>query len=140
MADVARFPPLPPIPDPPAAAPDPRQETFHRIIGPIAGPLADGGQIRASNTTSGYRASAVDLGSLQELLGSAIARFDMAQLRDRWNEDVFTWMRCAVFLWVQRCKLLRMTLEDNGIRISLQTQDDRGYYHYEFDVFPGVRA
>jgi hypothetical protein len=139
MADVARFPPLPEIPQPPETSPDKRQQTFHRIVGRIADDLFDDDRLATANTAYGYRASAVDLGALQDLLGGAIRRFDIAQVRDRWNEDLFTWMRRAVFAWVQRCKMLQMTVEENGIRINLETQDDHGYYRYEFDVFPGVK-
>jgi hypothetical protein len=139
MADVARFPPLPEIPLPVATSPDERQQVFHRIIGGLAGGMSDQGQVATANTAAGYRASAVDLGALQILLSAAIVRFDITQVQDRWKEDLFDWMRRAVLTWVQRCKMLRMTIEEHGIHFVLQTQDDHGYYRYEFDVFPGIK-
>jgi len=140
MADITRFPPLPAIPNPPVTDPDKRQRTFQRIVGNLTAQLTGAdAQVGTANTTRGYRASAVDLGALQEMLGRAIERFDMTQVRERWDEDLFAWMRGAIFVWIQRCKMLQMTVEDRGIRIVLETQDDHGYYHYEFDVFPGVR-
>jgi hypothetical protein len=72
------------------------------------------------------------------MFGRAIARFDISQVRERWDEDLFTWMRTATFSWVQRCKLLQMTIGENAVRVVLETQDDHGYYHYAFDVFPGA--
>lgn len=71
------------------------------------------------------------------MLERAIALMDMAQVRERWEDDLFGWMIEAIMTWVQRCKLLRMTTEGNGIRIELETQDDHGHYHYVFDAFPG---
>jgi hypothetical protein len=138
MTDVARFPPLPAIPTPPVDVPDERQQIFRRIAGGLTGQLLEGhGQVSVANTTQGYRASAVDLGALQKMLGRAIAHFDMTQVRERWDDDLFAWMRSGTFAWVQRCKMLRMTVKENGIRVVLETQDDCGYYQYEFDVFPG---
>ncbi len=90
-----------------------------------------------TNISTGFRASAVDVGVLQDMLGRAIAHFNVTQVRERWNEDLFDWMRQAILGWVQRCKLLQMRVQENGIRIVVGTQDDRGYYRYEFDVFPG---
>ena len=46
-------------------------------------------------------------------------------------------MRSAILTWVQRCKEMHFELEDNGIRVEILTQDDRGYYRYEFNLFPG---
>jgi hypothetical protein len=39
--------------------------------------------------------------------------------------------------WIQRCKSVDFDLAGNGIRLNIETQDDRGYYRYELDVFPG---
>lgn len=140
MTDLAQFPPLPEIPPPPATGVDTRQKSFHLIMGQLTDRLfGNEGQMTGANIASGCHASAVDLGMLQDLLGGAIVRFDIAQVRDRWEDDLFAWMRRAVMTWVQRCKLLQMTIEENGIRVNLETQDDHGYYRYEFDVFPGVK-
>jgi len=122
---VVQFPPLPPLPAAVAAPPDDRQRTYGQIVGNL--------------TDAGYRASAVDLGALQDVLSAAIAHFDMEQVRARWSHDVFDWMRAAIAMFVQRRKEIRFDLEENGVHITLDTQDDRGYYRYEFDVFPGRR-
>lgn len=70
------------------------------------------------------------------MLGHALAAFDLAQLRDRWDIDVRTWIAHAVVTWVQRCKSVKVDLEELGVHISMHTQDDCGYYAYEFDVMP----
>ena len=141
MTKVLRFPPLPPIPDPPSLGPDDRQATFSQIVAGLASGLTSAeGSFAAANVFRGFRASAVDLGTLQEVLSTGLAPFDMAQVRERWNEDLFDWMRRVVMTWIQRCKETRFDLESNGVRISLVTQDDRGYYRYELDVFPGIRT
>ena len=139
MTTVVRFPPLPPMPAPPLASPDPRQETFHRIVGNLQGQLGAGTTV-AANTDSGYRASAVDLGHLQEILGDAIRLFDMKAVNDRWEDDLGEWFRRTVVAWIQRLKSADFSIKDNGIHVTMETQDDRGYYQYEFDVFPGKRA
>jgi hypothetical protein len=46
-------------------------------------------------------------------------------------------MVSAIRAWVQRCKLMTIRPRREGIHVSLQTQDDHGYYRYEFDVLPG---
>ena len=139
MTNVVRFPPLAPIVAPFSGPLDPRQETFYRIIGNLGRMLVEhqGGTVEATDTITGYRASAVDVGHLQELLETGLAAFGMDDLRERWDVDLFDWCLDALRGWVQRRKYLKMTLEDNGIHIAMETQDDRGYYSYEFDVFPG---
>jgi len=139
MAEISLFPPLPPLPEPVALPPDQRQQTFERIAGALTAQIDDEAGVKVANTARGYYASAVDLGALQEILGNAIERFDMTEVRDRWSHDVFAWFRRSILSCVQRCKEITFDLEENGIRISLETQDDRGYYRYEFDVFPGKR-
>jgi hypothetical protein len=142
MSDVVLFPPLPPIPQPPASEPDERQQTFRSIIGNLTSQLGTpvaGSGVAPIDRNAGYRASAVDLGRLQEVLGEGIARFDMAMVRERWNVDVQAWMFRAIRMWTQRCKAMHLELADNGIAVRLDTQDDRGYYEYSFDVFPGRR-
>ena len=93
--------------------------------------------METSNVASGFPASAVDLGALKDALEGGIARFAFSHLRERWDEDVRSWMQQDVHAWVQRCKLSRIRLFDQGIDVSLETQDDHGYYHYRFDVFWG---
>ena len=137
MTDVLRFPPLPPLPSPPASSLDERQQTFNDIIGNLTSALSQRGGVATVNTTTGFHASAVDLGYLQNVIGDAIALFDMAQVRERWSVDLFDWIRRTLTSSIQRCKQIHFDLEENGIRITLDAQDDRGYYHYEFDVFPG---
>ena len=138
MTEVVKFPPLPTVPEPPAGMDDERQRTFVRIVEGLTGQVTeDGVHIRAANLVTGYRASAVDVGRLQELMEEALARFEMNQVRERWSDDVFAWMRRLLLTWIQRCKSIHFDLLDTGIHVQLETQDDRGYYQYEFDVFPG---
>ena len=99
--------------------------------------MGDGMEISAANTSRGFPAARVDLGRLQAELEAGLKLFDMKLVRNRWDEDVFTWMTRFLMRWVQRCKEVRFRLARNGIHVRLQTQDDRGYYRYEFDVFPG---
>jgi hypothetical protein len=138
MADLIQFPPLPAIPDPPTGLHDERQSTFRRIAGGLAEELSgSAGGFGTANVTTGYPASAVDLGGIQDVIETALHRFDMAQVRSRWTDTLFPWLRRMLLTWIQRCKSIHFDLEEKGIRLQLQTQDDRGYYHYEFDVFPG---
>jgi len=88
-------------------------------------------------TASGFPASAVDLGLLQDLLEDAIKLFDMHEVTERWEQDLGAWFRTTVVAWVQRCKYVSFGLKEHGVHIAMQTQDDCGYYEYEFDVFPG---
>jgi len=46
-------------------------------------------------------------------------------------------MRAAILTCIQRCKEMNFEFAEHGIRITLETQDDYGYYTYAFDVFPG---
>ena len=140
MSKVVPFPPLPPVQAPPAASPDPRQETFYSVVGTITAEMirqSPDATVHTGNGVTGYRASAVDVGHIQELLEAGIRHFDMDDVRARWNVDLFQWFLSALSGWIQRRKYLHFDLEDNGIRVTIQTQDDRGYHHYEFDVFPG---
>jgi hypothetical protein len=93
-------------------------------------------RLTGPNFATGFHASAVDLGRLQVALGRGIGRLDMVQVESRWDE-IRTWMRGVLRAWVQRCKMLHIERLETGIHVKLQTQDDRGYYSYEFDVFPG---
>ena len=137
VAEVVRFPPLPRLPEPPAVGPDDRQRSYAHIADVLASSLTLAeGSVATSNTSRGFRASAVDLGALQNAMTEALAAFDMTQVRQRWDEDLFAWMCRLVLTWVQRCKDLRFELAENGVRVTLVTQDDQGYYRYEFDVFP----
>jgi hypothetical protein len=139
MSDVARFPPLPPMPDPPTGLVDERQQAFGAFSSRIGEALdGESAQVGVINVVTGYPAAAVNLGELQEVLEAALQRFDMKEVRDRWDDDVFVWLRRVLLAWVQRCKFIHFDLEsERGIHIQLQTQDDRGYYQYEFDIFPG---
>ncbi len=138
MTKVVRFPPLPAIPEPFGSRPDERQRGFERIADAMSeAVLSESGRVAVVNTLRGFRASAVDVGSLQQMLGNAISDFRMQDVRDRWSDDIFPWFRQAIMSWVQRCKAIHFSLEQNGVRIELETQDDRGYYRYVFDVFPG---
>jgi predicted 2-oxoglutarate/Fe(II)-dependent dioxygenase YbiX len=97
--------------------------------------VTDGGTF--ANGGYGFRASAVDLGALQNLINEGLSRFSMNEVRRRWKVDMFHWMASAVRMWIQRCKEISFDVNGYGVHVSIETQDDRGYYHYEFDVFPG---
>lgn len=92
-------------------------------------------RVAGPNLTTGFRASSVDLGRLQTELARGIARLDAEQLEERWDE-AFTWMHRFLASWVQRCKRMKIERQELGVRVELETQDDRGYYNYSFYVFP----
>ena len=79
----------------------------------------------------------MNLARLQGLLEGVIVNFEMAELSDRWDDDVQAALQDVVLEWVQRVDAFDMQLHESGVSISLQTQDDYGYYQYGFDVFPG---
>jgi len=132
---VVSFPPLPRIPAPPVLPDDPRQRRAGHILGKIAVVAQASMEVAGPNLVRGFHASAVDLGRLQDALRRGLSRFDSAQLEARWPE-VFGWLRRVITGWVQRCKHLKIERLASGIHIEIQTQDDHGYYRYEFDVMP----
>lgn len=137
---VIRFPPLPERPEPPFCRVDPRQDRFRAIVGNIAAAAGeDAFHVAVANTVSGYPASGLDVGRLKTALESGLVSFDMALSLERWETDVFEWLRKTAFAWVQRCKRLTLEPKDTGIRVEIETQDDLGYYTYAFDVFPGKK-
>ena len=82
-------------------------------------------------------AADVRVGALQELLEAMIVEFDMDSLRPEWSEGIQSELMRAIEQWVQRLRELTVELRENGIHVKMQTQDDRGYYRFAFDVFPG---
>ena len=105
MSDVVLFPPLPPMPAPPVAPLDERQQTFYRITSRLVEQLArQDGEVTYVDTTHGFRASAVDLGALQDLIEEALARFEMSQVRERWDVDVRTWIGHTIVSWISAAK------------------------------------
>jgi hypothetical protein len=136
VSDIVHFPPLPPIRIPSDFRPDERQRTFDHAATALTGSIFEG-NVAVANSTLGFRASAVDLGAIQTLLNDGLARLSMAQVHQRWEEDVKRWISAALRAWIQRCKEMSFQLADNGVHVSIETQDDHGYYRYEFDVFPG---
>jgi hypothetical protein len=90
----------------------------------------------APRFATGFHASAVDLGKLQTALAQGLSRFDMAQVRDRWDE-IHEWMHQALRAWVQRSQFVKLEVRRAGIHVSIQTQDDHGTYTYGLDVSPG---
>jgi len=135
---VTRIPRLPPPPSPPALGGDPRQETFTRVVSNLQPVAANADMhLAAVNTSTGYCAAAVDIGALKDALECGLKDFTLAQVRERWSDDVCAWMHSVVRTWVQRCKRRKLTCEDRGVHVLLETQDDHGYYRYEFDVLPG---
>ena len=91
--------------------------------------------VAGPNLSTGYHASAVNLGELQSVLAKSISRLSSEQLANRWSE-VFDWLQRTLRVWVQRCKQLKIERNELGIHIEIETQDDHGYYRYSFDVFP----
>ena len=133
---MAQFPPIPRVPDAPRFPPDARQTRSARIIGNIAEQIAQTGmEVAGPNLVSGYHASAVNLGQLQQTLEHGLSRFDHERLTARWAE-VLGWINEILVTWIQRPKETCVELKEKGIRIELTSQDDLGYYDYAFDVFP----
>jgi hypothetical protein len=132
---VTPFPPLPRHPKAPRLAADPRQSNSAHTIGALATIAGREMHVGGPNLSTGFYASAVDVGRLQAALEDGLARFDETQLATRWDE-IFDWIRRVARTWVQRCKRMRIERRQVGIRIELETQDDLGYYEYTFDVFP----
>jgi len=102
--------------------------------------MTDQLQSRAeSNLSTGYRASAVDIGRLKDAIERGLKSFTITQIRER-EDEVLRWINDLLRVWVQRRKTSAMKICEAGLRIELQTQDDNGYYDYAFDVFPGRRT
>lgn len=136
MSEVLQFPPMPPMPEPPEVPLDERQRTYYHVTGALMRQLING-EPAFTDTTHGFRASAVDLGAIQDIIDDALAAFDMKRLRERWDVDVRKWIGHTIVTWIQRCKYVHFNLAENGVHITIETQDDHGYYQYELDVFPG---
>jgi len=136
--DVATFPPIPRLPKGPQLPADPRQSGSSHIISTIANVARAGMLVSGPNLSTGFHASAVDVGRIQATLEHGLRRFDDDQVEQRW-EEIFDWIRRVLRAWVQRCKSMRIERRQTGIRIELETQDDLGYYEYGFDVLPRRR-
>lgn len=136
-SEVVHFPPLPPLPEPPRPGADPRQRSLQHVASGLAGLLGDGVHLQTANTSTGFFASAVDLGRLKAALEDGLRRFDIDALRARWDVDVREWTADLLSTWVQRVKQIGLDLRERGVRLHVHTQDDLGYYEYVFDVFPG---
>ena len=130
---VVSFPPLPRIPAPPVLPDDPRQRRAGHILGKIADVARTSMEVADPNLVRGFHASAVDLGRLQDALRRGVRRFDDAQLEARWL-DILAWIRRVIAQWVQRYKRLKIERHPGGVHVEIETQDDHGYYRYEFDV------
>jgi hypothetical protein len=126
------FPPLPPVkPPPPGRGTDPRQTGALRMAEGLAGRLPS-----AVHTGVGFRASAVDLGELKELLEAGTRRITMAQLEARFDDDLRGFIHSVVTSWVQNPREIVSELHAHGIRVRIVTEDDFGAYTYLFDVLP----
>jgi hypothetical protein len=130
----ARFPPLPRVPPPPTFAVDERQTRTMAFLGGLIEQTQERMRLAGPNFATGFHASAVDMGQLQHALGRGVQRLSDAQLEERWDE-VLDWLRKCIRAWVQRTKMVKLERATGGVRVELQTQDDRGYYTYGFDVF-----
>ena len=117
--------------------PDDRQRVSTHVVSALINQLATPVAGSERLKPYGFPASAVDLGVLQTVLNTGLGHFTMDQVRERWDDDVKNWIISAIRTWVQRCKEMHLDVADNGVHVSMQTQDDHGYYSYEFDVFPG---
>lgn len=137
--NVARFPPMPRTPAAPRLPLDLRQARTRRTLDAVNSVAGTKMHFVGPNFATGFHASAVDLGQLQAVLAKGVARFDAAQMEERW-EEILDWMKRVLTTWVQRYKHAKIERHENGIRVEFETQDDRGYYSYGFDVFPGRRA
>lgn len=133
--NVVSLPVLPPVPAPPCQSADRRQAQAARVLAGLAGQMGREIHLGSANLSSGFPASAVDIGALQSAIGSGVSRLTGEQLRRRWKADVRAWVQRLVLSWVQRVKRLTVTLRARGVHVVIQTQDDRGYYRYELDVF-----
>ena len=90
--EVAPFPPIPRAPKAPQLPADPRQSNSAHTIGAIAGIAGSAMRVSGPNLSTGFYASAVDVGRLQAALEHGLARFDNSQLEARWDE-IFDWIR-----------------------------------------------
>ena len=89
---LVHFPPLPPLPEPRRVGDDPRQRTMQRVTANLSRLLADEMRLQTANTTTGFFASAVDLGRLKTALEDGLQRFDIDTIRARWEVDVRDWI------------------------------------------------
>jgi hypothetical protein len=127
---------LPPVPDPPSFGPDPQQETFYTVVGRLIPALSDAdNEVHVAASSTGFPASSVDLGRLQSEIERALGGWSSTEIEARWRDDVFPWISQFTRAWVQRRSILQATRTRSGIRIVLDTKDDRGYYHYVFEAF-----
>ena len=124
---LALFPPVAAVPPPPRLGADSRQAGSAQLIGRISELVTGHAEGRGPNLTTGYHASAVDIGKVQRALEDGLRRFDDTALEARWS---------VLRAWIQRVKMMRVERAGGGIRVELETQDDLGYYTYGFDVFP----
>src|SRR5207249_9630100 len=91
---------LPAVPDPPSFGPDPRQEMFYTVIGRLVPALSHPeSQVRVAATSTGFPASAVDLGRLQTEIERAFAGWSSKEIRSRWRSDVFAWISRFTRTW-----------------------------------------
>jgi len=130
------LPGLRPLPPPPALS-DPRQANSRGLLSNLQRQLGPGVAAVPTNFETGMAAAELRLCILQDLLEGMLADFDMKTLPLAWEDTVSPALREAIQVWVQRTTRLQLELRDNGVHIWMQTQDDRGYYSYRFDVFPG---
>jgi len=116
---------------------DPRQDMGRRTLG--RGTVQQGrrGGTVMYNLTHGMAAARVDLARLQELLEGIMADLTVAEMTARWDDDVREALQDALLEWVQRVDAFELEAHESGARVSIQTQDDFGYYQFAFDAFPG---
>ncbi len=116
---------------------DPRQDVGRRTLGRGTAQQGRRGSGVAHNLTHGMGAASVNLAQLQELLESIMSTLTVAEMTARWDDDVRDSLQNALLEWVQRVDAVELEAHESGARVSLQTQDDFGYYQYALDAFPG---
>lgn len=136
-AGVIPFPPLPPVPSPPDKGPDPRQARGLRLRGAFGHMVGADGEQPGVNLTGGYHASAVNVAELKAVIEQGLRHFTAAQLAERWEVDVRSWVSALLSRWVQRARVKTLALEGNALQLRVETEDDVGHYAWEFDVFCG---
>lgn len=122
------------MPEPPVVGPDPHQSRFHGIVGALSDATREWGSVSLTNLVTGYHASAAALGVIKQAHEQALADFDMRSARDRWDQDLRSWLSESLVRWIQRTKQITFELRANGIAVEIETQDDLGYYRYGFDL------
>jgi len=85
---------------------DPRMARTRTIITRAMKKFDDGGEVAVINMTHGYRASAPDLGKLQEMMEPHFRGLSMAEIEKR-PRTIERWVFDFLGEWVQRAKAVK---------------------------------